>query len=323
MAGVADPSATIQQGVSKVAVRRPKLTARQLREEREGYAYLLPWLFGFFAFTALPIIVSIWLSMTRYSVFRPPVWVGLDNYRMSMGGGDRLVWPSIGRSFYYAVVQVPLRLIGSLLVAMLLNQSLKLTAFWRTLFFLPSLTPSVATAYVWRWILNAEIGVLRIAFDAVGVTMPRWLGSMEWAIPSLIMMGLWSTVGGASMIIFLAGLQDVPVELLEAAEIDGAGRWRKFWNITIPMLSPVVLFNLVIGIIGALRVFDTAFVATAGGPGYATWFISLHIYQTAFVYFDMGYAAALSWILAVIILVMTMVQLQLSKSWVHYQGEAR
>ena len=322
MAGVAEPKATIRQGVSRGAIREGKLTVKQRREELEGYAYLAPWLLGFFAFTAVPIVASIALSLTRYSVFRPPVWAGLDNYRMSMGGGDKLVWPSIGRSFYYAVVLVPLRLTGSLLVAMLLNQSLRVTAFWRTLYFLPSLTPSVATAYVWRWILNADIGVLRIAFDWVGVTMPRWLGSMEWAIPSLIMMGLWSTVGGSSMIIFLAGLQDVPVELLEAAEIDGAGRWRKFWNITIPMLSPVVLFNLVIGIIGALRVFETAFVATAGGPGYATWFISLHIYQTAFVYFDMGYAAALSWILAALILAMTMLQLRLSNRWVYYQGGA-
>ncbi|MFH1085614.1 MAG: sugar ABC transporter permease [Chloroflexota bacterium] len=303
-------------------MRKVKLTAKQRREELEGYAYLAPWLFGFFAFTAVPIVASIALSLTRYSVFRPPVWVGLENYDIALGGGDKLMWPSIGRSFYYSVVLVPLRLIGSLLVAMLLNQSLKLTAFWRTLFFLPSLTPSVAIAYVWRWILNSDIGVLRIAFDWVGVTMPRWLGSMEWAIPSLIMMALWSSVGGSSMIIFLAGLQDVPVELLEAAEIDGAGRWHKFRHITIPMLSPVVLFNLVMGIIGALRVFDTAFVATAGGPGYATWFISLHIYQTAFVYFDMGYAAALSWILAALILVMTMVQLRLSSKWVYYQGGA-
>jgi multiple sugar transport system permease protein len=321
MAGLAEPGVAVPAVVSKV--RKGQLTARQRREEIEGYLYLTPWLIGFLAFTAMPIVASIVLSLTRYSVFRAPAWIGLTNYKIALGGGDGLMWPSIGRSFYYAVVLVPLRLAGSLLVAMLLNQSLKLTAFWRTLFFLPSLTPSVATAFVWRWILNAEIGVLRIGFDAVGVTMPRWLGSMEWAIPSLIVMGLWSTVGGSSMIIFLAGLQDVPVELLEAAEIDGAGRWHKFWHITVPMLSPVVLFNLVIGIIGALRVFDTAFVATGGGPGYATWFISLHIYQTAFVYFDMGYAAALSWILAALILVMTMAQLRLSRSWVYYQGGGR
>jgi multiple sugar transport system permease protein len=221
------------------------------------------------------------------------------------------------------MLAVPAGLIASLSLAVLLNQKLVITPVWRTFFFLPSLTPSVATAYVWRWLLNHEIGVLRVFFDFIGVTMPRWLGSMEWAIPSLAMIALWGGAGGAAMIIFLAGLQDVPQELVEAAEIDGAGRWRKFWNVTIPILSPVILFNLIIGLIGALRVFDVAFVATAGGPAYATWFISLHIYQTAFVYFDMGYAAALSWILAVIIITITIVQFQLSRAWVFYQGEAR
>jgi multiple sugar transport system permease protein len=305
------------------AAQKPRLTVRQRREELEGYAYLAPWLFGFLAFTAMPIVASIVLSLTRYSVFRPPQWVGLANYRMALGGGDKLMWPSIGRSFYYSILLVPTRLVGSLFVAMLLNQQLKLPAFWRTLFFLPSLTPSVATAYVWRWILNNDIGVLRIVFDWAGVTMPLWLGSTEWALPSLVVMSLWSTVGGSSMIIFLAGLQDVPEELLEAAEIDGAGRLRKFLHVTIPMLSPVILFNLIMGIIGALRVFDTAYVATAGGPAYATWFISLHIYQTAFSYFDMGYAAALSWILAAIILLITLLQIRLSDRWVYYQGGAR
>lgn len=303
--------------------KKVELSARQRREELEGYAYLAPWLFGFLAFTAMPIVASIILSFTRYSVLRPPDFLGLRNYTRALGGGDDLLWPSIGRSFYYALLSVPARLVGSLLVAILLNQTLKFTALWRTMYFLPSLTPSVATAYLWRWILNSEIGVLRMGFDLVGLDMPRWLGSMEWAIPSLVMMSLWATVGGSSMIIFLAGLQDVPVELLEAAEIDGAGRWRKFWNVTVPMISPVIFFNLIMGIIGALRVFDTAYVATAGGPGYATWFISLHIYDTAFVSFDMGYAAALSWILAVIIVSMTMLQFRLSSSWVYYQGEAR
>lgn len=305
------------------ALPKHKLTARQRREEIEGYIYLSPWLIGFLAFTAMPIIVSILLSFTRYSVLRAPTWAGLANYQRALGGGDKLMWPSIGRSFYYAVMEVPLRLIGSLLVAILLNQHLKLTAFWRTLFFLPSLTPSVATAYVWRWILNPVIGPLRLGFDAVGLKMPNWLGSMEWAIPALVMMGLWATVGGSSMIIFLAGLQDVPVELVEAAQIDGANWWHRFWNVTVPMLSPVIFFNLIMGIIRALQVFDVAFIATAGGPAYATWFISLHIYVTAFQYIDMGYAAALSWILTVLIVTMTIIQFRVSHSWVFYQGEVR
>ncbi|MCD6518736.1 MAG: sugar ABC transporter permease [Anaerolineae bacterium] len=297
-----------------------RMTARERRRAFQGYAFLTPWLIGFFAFTALPIVVSVILSFTRYSVLRPPQFIGLKNYRHALLGGDDLVWPSIGRSFYYAILSVPLGLIASLTIAILLNQKLRFLAFWRTLYFLPSLTPSVATAYIWRWLFNPEIGVLKPAFEFVGLPMPRWFSSMEWAIPSLVIVSLWQNAGGSAMIIFLAGLQDVPVELMEAAEIDGAGRWRKFWHITIPMLSPVIFFNFIMGIIGALRVFDTAFVATGGGPAYATWFISLHIYQTAFVYFDMGYAAALSWLLAAIIITLTILQFRLSKYWVFYQG---
>lgn len=303
-------------------VRKHRMTSKQRRRAFQGYAFLSPWLIGFFAFTVLPIFVSIWLSFTRYSVLRPPEFIGLKNFKHAFGG-DVLVWPSIGRSFYYAILSVPLGLVGSLLVAVLLNQKLKFVSLWRMFYFLPSLTPSVAMAYLWKWLLNSEIGVLKVPFDFIGIPMPRWFGSTEWAIPGLVMIALWSGIGGSGMIIFLAGLQDIPQELIEAAEIDGAGRWRKFWSITIPMLSPVIFFNLIMGIIGALRVFATAFIATAGGPAYATWFISLHIYQTAFVYFDMGYAAALSWILAAIIISLTVFQFRMSNRWVFYQGEER
>ena len=310
-------------GTRAIAGEKRRMSAKQRRRALYGYAFLSPWLIGFFAFTALPIVASILLSFTRYSVLRPPQWIGLKNFRHALLGGDDLLWPSIGRSFYYAILSVPLGLVGSLLLAVLLNQNLKLTAMWRTFYFLPTLTPSVATAYLWRWLMNSEIGVLKVAFDFVGIPMPRWFGSMEWAIPALVIISLWSGVGGSSMIIFLAGLQDVPQELIEAAEIDGAGRWRKFWNITIPMLSPVIFFNMIMGIIGALRVFDVAFVATGGGPSFATWFISLHIYRTAFTYFDMGYAAAMAWILVVIIVTLTVLQFRLSRTWVFYQGEVR
>lgn len=303
--------------------RRARLTAKQRRRAWQGYAFLSPWLVGFFAFTALPIVISIVLSFTRYSVLRPPEFIGLKNFRHALLGGDALIWPSIGRSFYYALLSVPLGLIASLALAVLLNQHLVGTAIWRTFYFLPTLTPSVATAYLWRWLLNPQIGVFRMVFDWVGIPMPNWLGTMEWAIPSLVMISVWSGAGGSAMIIFLAGLQDVPVELIEAAEIDGAGRWRKFWSITMPLLSPVIFFNMIMGIIGALRVFDVAFVATSGGPSFATWFISLHIYQTAFVYFDMGYAAAIAWVLVFIIVSLTILQFRLSRNWVFYQGEAR
>ena len=304
-------------------LKRRGMSSRERRHALYGYAFLSPWIVGFLAFTAVPIVGSIVLSFTRYSVLRPPEFIGLQNFRHALLGGDDLLWPSIGRSFYYALLAVPAGLIVSLALAVLLNQNLRLTAMWRTFYFLPTLTPSVATAYVWSWLMNPEIGVFRLFFDFVGIPMPNWLGSVEWALPSLAIISVWSTAGGSSMIIFLAGLQDIPTELMEAAEIDGAGRWHKFWNVTVPLLTPVIFFNMVMGIIGALRVFGLAFVATGGGPARATWFISLHIYRTAFMYFDMGYAAAMAWILVAIIITLTMLQFRLSERWVFYQGEVR
>lgn len=309
--------------VEALRLKEQGMSARERRQALYGYAFLSPWLIGFFVFTAFPILGSIALSFTRYSVLRPPGIIGLKNFRHALLGGDDLMWPSIGRSFYFALLAVPTGLAASLILAVLLNQNLQLVSIWRTFYFLPTLTPSVAAAYIWSWLLNSQIGVFKMFFDFMGIPMPNWLGSMEWAIPSLVMINLWVTAGGASMIIFLAGLQDIPIELIEAAEIDGAGRWHKFWNITLPLLSPVIFFNMIMGVIGALQVFDIAFVATAGGPSYATWFISLHIYRTAFMHFDMGYAAALAWILAVIIITLTMLQFRLSERWVFYQGEVR
>jgi multiple sugar transport system permease protein len=312
---------TIVDSVQALSQKRPRLSAKMRLRERQGYLFISPWLIGFLAFTLIPIVGSIVLSFTKWSVLRPPEFVGLMNYRTALLGGDRLMWPSIGRSFRYAVFMVPMSLTGSLLVAMLLNQKTKPVALWRTFYFLPTLTPGVAAAILWTWLLNADVGFVNYLLGNLGITGPRWFGSTQWALPGIILIGMWGSVGGGSMIIFLAGLQDIPVELVEAADIDGAGRLRKFWNITLPILSPVIFFNLIIGIIGALRVFETAFVATAGGPARSTWFISLHIYATAFQYFDFGYAAALAWILVVIIVSMTVLQFRLAKSWVFYQGE--
>lgn len=301
---------------------RGRLSARQRRRMIEGYLYLSPWIVGFLWFVGGPIIFSIVISFTRYSVLSPPEFVGLKNYVYAFGG-DALVIPSFIRTFYYALVAVPLGLLCSLLIAILLNQRLRPITLWRTLFFLPTLTPSVALALLWTWLLNPDIGLVNYLLGLVGIAGPRWFASIEWAIPSLILVALWGSVGGATMIIFLAGLQQVPQELIEAAEIDGAGRWAKAWHVTVPMISPVIFFNLIIGIIGALNVFDTAFVATSGGPAYATWFISLQIYTAAFRNFEMGYASALAWILAIIVFLITFIQFRLSGSWVFYQGKGR
>jgi len=292
------------------------------RETIEGILYLSPWIIGFILFVAGPLVASIYLSLTKYNVLRPAQFIGLNNFIYAFTK-DSLFLPSIGRTLYYAFLLVPLGLIGSLIAAILLNQKLAATSVWRTLYFLPTLTPLVAAALLWRWLLSPDMGLVNYGLAKIGIEGPGWLNSTTWAIPSLVIIGLWASVGGSRMIIFLAGLQDVPAELLEAAEIDGAGTWAKFWNVTLPLVSPTIFFNLVLGIIFALRTFEVAFVATNGGPARATWFISLHIYESAFVSFDMGYAAALSWLFFIVLATITFLQFKLSGQWVFYQGERK
>lgn len=298
------------------------LSRARRREALEGILYLSPWIIGFIVFVAGPLLASLYLSFTKYNVLRPPQWIGLDNFVYAFNK-DELFLPSIWRSFYYALLSVPLAMIGSLLVAILLNQKLIAPTVWRTLYFLPTLTPLIAAALLWRWMLNPDVGLVNYLLEQVGIQGPGWLSSIRWAIPSLVIMGLWNSIGGSRMIIFLAGLQDVPKELLESAEIDGAGSWAKFWNVTLPLITPTIFFNLVLGIIFALRTFEAAFISTAGGPARATWFISLHIYQSAFVSFDMGYASAMSWVFFVILFALTYLQFRLSGNWVFYAGERR
>jgi len=299
--------------------RQPRSSTRR-REALEGILYVSPWIVGFVVFVAGPLFASVYLSFNKFNILRPPKFIGLQNY-VTAFTIDELFLPSIGRTFYFALLSVPLGVVGSLLVAMLLNQELKATTLWRTMFFLPTLTPLVAAALLWRWMLNPEVGLINYLLAQIGIQGPKWLASTDWAIPSLVLMGLWASVGGSRMIIFLAGLQGVPQEMYEAAEIDGAGTWAKFRHVTLPMITPVMFFNLVLGIIFALRSFEAAFVSTAGGPARATWFIALHIYQNAFVSFDMGYASALAWLLFSILFVLTFIQFRFSGRWVFYSGE--
>lgn len=290
------------------------------RENVLGYLWISPWLIGFVLLTVGPMVASLIFSLQNYRIINVPQFLGLRNYHVALFE-DKLFWPSLGRTFLYAGVSVPLGLLGSLLLAMLLNQRVAGEAIFRTLFFLPSLTPVAAAAILWVWLLNYEVGLVNFLLRQVGIQGPPWLGSQPWAIPALVLISLWTGMGGGRMIIFLAGLQGVPQALYEAAEIDGAGPWRKFWNITIPMITPTIFFNLVLGIIGALQVFNTAYITTRGGPGRATWFFALHVYTHAFEYFDMGYASALAWCMFVVLLVFTFIQLRLSEQWVYYAGQ--
>ena len=292
----------------------------EARQAKWGYIFLIPWLLGLVVFWIGPILASAYFSVLEYDVLSPAKFIGIENYTRAFSG-DKLFWPSLGRTFYYSIVSVPIAIFSSLMLAILLNQKLKGTNIFRTLFFLPHLTPAVALAVLWIWLLHPSLGPINLILGYIGIEGPGWLQAKHWAVPALIIISLWAGVGGNTMLIFLAGLQGVPEELMEAAEIDGAGAWSKFRNVTLPMISPTLLFNMILGVIGALKVFTLAFVATQGGPSYATWFYALHIYQQAFAYFRMGYGAALAWIFVLILLIFTYIQLTLSKRWVYYAGE--
>ena len=284
-----------------------------------GYLFLSPWLIGFVVFTVGPLIASLALSFTKYNLMKPPRFIGFGNYVQALTKDD-LFFPSIARTFYYAFLSVPLGMIGSLVLAILLNVKVKGTVLFRTLFYMPSLVPIVAAAILFGWLLQPDWGIVNVIIRKFGVAAPQWFNDRRWAVPSLVLMSLWLSIGGTRMIIFLAGLQNVPEELYDASAIDGADTWARLRHVTLPLLSPTIFFNLVLGIIGALQVFTAAFVTTAGGPAYATWFFNLHIYKQAFDYFNMGYAATLAWLFAIIIVGLTLIQQRFSSRWVFYYG---
>jgi len=279
-------------------------------------------LLGFLIFTAYPLVMSFYLSFTNYNIISDPVWAGLENYRRAFFEDD-LFWSSLGRTGKYALWVVPLGIVCSLLAAMLLNQGLPGTTIFRTIFFLPSITPIIASVLIWLWILQPSIGVMNYLLSLVGIPGPAWVQSTAWAMPSLVLLSLWNTAGGSRMIVFLAGLQGVPQELYEAAHIDGASAWQRFWHVTIPMISPTIFFNLVISVIGALSVFSVAYIGTQGGPAYATYFYVYHLYVSAFQYSLMGYASALAWVFLLIVLFLTVLQFNLQSRWVFYAGDEK
>ncbi|MBV7334540.1 sugar ABC transporter permease [Chloroflexi bacterium TSY] len=297
----------------------PYQYAHRRREALWGVLFAVPWLLGLLVFVLGPILVSLYLSLSKYDIIRPPQLIGLDNYVRAFTE-DELFWSSLGRTFRYALVVVPLGTAGSLGLAMLLNQGVRATNFFRTLYFLPHLTPVVAMALLWKWLMHPSIGPINYSLSLIGIDGPGWLTNPNWALTSVIIISLWAYLGGNTMLIFLAGLQGVPQELYDAALVDGAGAWQKFRNVTLPLISPTLFFNLIIGVIGALKVFALAYVATQGGPNWATWFYALHLYRWSFEYFDMGYGAALAWIFAAILIVLTFIQFRFANRWVHYEG---
>lgn len=297
-----------------VKTGKRRMSPRARREAWEALAFLSPWILGFLIFTGGPILFSFGLSFYRWNIIGPAEFVGLANYRYMLH--DRLLLTSLINTVVYAIMAIPLTIIVALGMAMLLNQKLKGMRLFRTLFYLPTLTQGVATYTLWSLIFEPETGLLNRTLRHVIANPPRWLLDPAWAKPALVIMGLWAV--GGTMLIFLAGLQNIPAQLYEAADIDGARSITQFFHVTLPMLSPTIFFNTIIATIGAFQVFAQAFVLTNGGPSNSTLFYVYYLFNRAFIYFNMGYASAMAWLLFAIILVLTMIQIRAGKKWVHY-----
>lgn len=299
--------------------KHSKLTM-QTKEGITGYLFASPFILGFLLLTVYPVFSSLYYSFTSYSLLKEPKWVGLYNYTF-MFTKDPLFIKSLWNTAYYAVLSIPLGIAAGVLIAILLNQKVKGIRLFRTLFYLPTIASVVATALLWMWILEPNFGLLNTFLASIGINGPGWLTEPTWAKPSLILMSLW-TVGGG-MLIYLAALQDVPQSLYESASIDGASSLQQFFKITIPMITPTLFFNLIMGVIGGLQVFTQAFIMTDGGPAYSTYFFAYHLYNNAFRKYNMGYASAMGWVLLVITMVLSMLIFKTSKSWVYYEGDQK
>ena len=287
------------------------------KEALQFYLAIAPWLVGFILFTAGPMLISLWTSFTDWDLLTDPQWVGLENYRSL--ATDPTFIQSIKVTLAYTAAYVPLDLAGGLLLALLVRPRLRGIGIYRTIFYLPTVFSGVAFVVVWLWMLNPNGGLINLVLRWFGIEGPRWLLDPKYALWSLVMMSFWGW--GRSMALYLGGMQSIPGELYEAAAMDGAGSFRQFFKITLPLLSPIIFFNLVLSIISTFQSFTSAFVATNGGPLDSTLFLVLYIYRQAFEYFHMGYAAALAWVLFAIILVLTLVLLRSQKFWVFYLGE--
>ena len=288
-------------------------------ESRLAWAMISPWLIGFFIFTAFPMGASLVISLTEWDILTPPKWVGLANYH-KMFFIDPLALHSLKITIVFSLVSIPLNIVFGLGVAMLLNTNIRGLSAFRTIYYLPAILSGVAVALMWRWIFSTDFGLINAALNLLGIQGPAWLADRAWVIPSFVVMRLWSVGGG--MVIYLAGLQSIPTDLYEAAEIDGANWWRRIRHITLPMLSPTIFFQLVIGVIFSMQIFTEAFIMTNGGPANASLFFILYLYRKAFQDFQMGYASALAWLLFVVILAFTIILFRTAKYWVYYEAEA-
>ncbi len=313
--------ATFQENIATISTRKQKKNWYHLNgEERLAWLLVLPWIIGFLAFQLGPMLASLGLSLTEWRMFTPPKFIGLGNY-IEMATDDPNFFQAFKVTTIYSVTSVPLRIMLGVLVALLLNAKVRGLAFIRTVYYLPATVSGVAVAMVWLLILNGDFGLLNRALSLIGIEGPYWLTDTRTVLASFVLMSLWGV--GAGIIIYLAGLQGVPNELYEAAEVDGASDWVQFWKITLPMISPVLFFQLVIGMIDALQEFAGPFIMTQGGPGNASLFVMLYLFRNGFEFFRMGYASGLAWVLFVYIMVLTLLIIRSSAVWVYYEGEVR
>ena len=297
--------------------KRQKMSREERRNFWLGLAFISPWLIGFLLWTLFPLLSSIYYSFTRYDLLRPPAFIGLANF-VEIFTSDKTFWVVASNTLYYVLIGGPFSVVAAFLLASLLNLKINGRSVFRAIFFFPAIVPAVVVAMIWSYLLNTQYGLVNGALQALGMQSIRFLSQPSLAKPSLIMINMWAS--GTAMVIFLATLQDVPREYYEAATVDGANAWHKFWNITIPMCSPIILYNLVMAFIWGFQDFTLPQLLTAGGPNQATLFYSLYLYLNAFVYLRMGKAASLAWILFAIIVVFTLITFRLSGRWVYYGG---
>ena len=299
-----------------MARSRAKLTRVALAEERAAWLFLAPSLVLFAIFTAIPVISAFFISFTQWNLFNEVTWVGLGNYLEL--AKDEIFAKVLGNTAYFVLVSVPVQIVLALLCALVLNRGIKGQTFFRVVYFLPVVTSTIAAALVWAWLFNSNFGLINAGLSLVGVTdLPKWMGSTRWAMPAIIIVSIWQNLGYA-MVLFLAGLQNIGKDVHDAAALDGATGWDRFWHITLPLLSPTTFFVLVISIIGSFQVFELVLIMTKAGPANATNTLVYYIYQNGFQFYQMGYASAAAMVLFLIVLAFTLVQYKLQRRWVHY-----
>ncbi|MGA9873198.1 MAG: sugar ABC transporter permease [Rhodococcus sp. (in: high G+C Gram-positive bacteria)] len=313
---------TVRRSHPETDYTRPGQKRRALKESLAGYGFLIPWMIGFFGLTAIPMVYSLYLSFTNYNIFSPPKWIGFENY-IRMFTSDPQFIQSAQITLVYVLVGTPITLLAALLVAMLLNYRDKGAGFFRSSFYAPSLIGgSVSVAIVWRAMFASD-GPVDNGLSAIGIDLGGWIGNPSLVLPAMIVLSVWQF--GATMVIFLAGLKQIPKELYEASEMDGANAFQRFRAVTVPMLSPVIFFNLLLGLIGAFQVFASAYIISngSGGPAGMTNFITLYLYKRGFSDGQMGYASAIAWVLLVVIAIIAFILFRTQRSWVHYSGDNR